>query len=557
MANSLAIYIGTDNIDVLSLSGSFQHPQLTSFARVKLPEKSSWRDQVRVEGVPGETPVPPLSAPQAPAAEGADQESINRSVQSMLSKLGVSPMAPIYGSVASESVVIRCFQMPTIPSHERKMAIAFEAKKYLPFKLEELVTDYQVVIRRSDPTLMRVMFFGIKKSSVAIYSSLFQSCRLLPYCLEPAPISLMRLVRQNGQLAGGQVVALLSIEHDAATISIARDDLLYLSRNVTILPTSENANEASPELLEALLNETRVSIDYYRRRFLGEPAVGKIIVFGAGDNTKKIQELFGSLELPVELGDPFRKIAGTKTAPSGISIAAGLALRGLDNRTGGINLIPPDQRKASHGLLKPLLLQAVAAAAILGMWFSLSMSDLHGLERKLAALRSQQVKIQNVQAGAGLNELRELRSQGAREKSSLNALADPKGRPSGLLTELARTLPEEGWVQYFLLRNWVEVDPQKSSLPARKTILRIIGSAYANSREVELAKINQFLSILQENPVLKSAFSKFSLDSVQRNFFENEEVTEFRLTCASRPEDMKIFLSDSQSRGGTRRGGRP
>ena len=277
MAGTLAIYIGTDNIDVISLTGSFSRPQLSSFARVKLPEKSAWREQVRVEGAASELAPSPSGSSLPP--DGSEQEFINHSVQSMLSKLGISPSAPIYGAIASESVVIRCFQMPAIPAHERKMAIAFEAKKYLPFKLEELVTDYQVVIRRSDPTLMRVMFFGVKKSSVAIYGSLFQNCKLLPYCLEPAPISLMRLVRQNGQLPAGQVVALLSTEHDAATISIARDDLLYLSRNVTILPTSENTDEAPPELLEALLNETRVSIDYYRRRFLGEPAVGKIIVF--------------------------------------------------------------------------------------------------------------------------------------------------------------------------------------------------------------------------------------------------------------------------------------
>ncbi|MDO8730410.1 MAG: pilus assembly protein PilM [Candidatus Omnitrophota bacterium] len=550
MGNALAIYIGTENIDVVSLAGSFQRPQLASFARVKLPEKSSWREKVRVEGAgaegqfSGATPVP---------VDGADQEFIDRSVQSMLSKLGVAANAPIFASIASESVVIRCFQMPAIPAHERKMAIAFEAKKYLPFKLEELVTDYQVVIRRSDPTLMRVMFFGVKKSSIAVYASLFQYCKLLPYCLEPAPISLMRLVRQNGQLPAGQVVALLSMEHDAATISVARDDLLYLSRNVTILPTPETPDEASPELLEALLNETRVSIDYYRRRFLGEPAVSKIILFGSIEDPKKIEELFKSLELPVELGDPFKKLGGAKTVPgSFLSVSVGLALRGLDNRTGGINLLPSDQRRASQGVLKPLIFQAVAAVVALGIWYSASISDLRGLEKKIANFQSQQIKIENVQPNLGLDELRELRSQSLREKNCLTALADLKIRPSSLLVELARTMPEEAWLQYVVLRNRTEIDPKKSTVPGRRAILRLVGSAFANNREMELEKINRFLAALQKNPVFKTAFSKFSLDSVQRESFQKEEVTEFHLTCASSAEDMNLLANESRGSSGRR-----
>lgn len=542
MGSALAIYIGTDNIDVVSLTGSFQRPQLASFARVRLPEKSSWRSQVRMEGSGDPTPAAPASP--ADGADGTDQEFISRSVQAMLSKLGVTANAPILGSIASESVVIRCFQMPIIPAHERKMAIAFEVKKYLPFKLEELVTDYQVVIRRSDPTLMRIMFFGVKKSSIAVYASLFQYCKLLPYCLEPAPIGLMRLVRQNGQLPGGQVVALLSMEHDAATISVARDDLLYLSRNVTILPTTESPDQAPPELLEALLNETRVSIDYYRRRFLGEPAVSKIIVFSSSEDPKRIQELFGSLELPVELGDSFKKVSGAKSVPAGLSVSVGLALRGLDNRPGSINLLPSDQRRASQGVLKSLIFQAAAAAVLLGIWYSTSASDLRNFEQKMAGLKLEQVKIENVSSSASLDELREMRSQSAREKSSLSALAELKSRPSTLLAELARIMPEEAWLQYVLMRNWIDLDLKKPAPPTRRTILRLTGSAYADSREIEMEKINRFLAALQENPVFKSAFEKFSLNSVQRGSFQKEETTKFRLTCATQAEDLKQLAAE-------------
>ena len=544
MASSLAIYIGTENVDVVSLSGSFPRPHLVSFARAKLPQQGSWREQVRVEGPqPADTPRPPT--------EGSDSEEMSRSLEAILAKLG-GPFGQAYVAIASESVVIRCFQMPNIPAHERKMAIAFEAKKYLPFKLEELVTDYSVITRRSDPTLMRVMFFGVKKSSISIYSSLFQSNKLTPLCIEPAPLCLMRMVRQNGQLPLGQVVAILSMEHDSATISIARDDLLYLSRNVTILHTAEPVQGTPSELLEALLNETRVSIDYYRRRFLGEPTVNKILVFGKPEDQARIQELFGTLELPVEIGDPYKKMSGGKMAPAGLGIAIGLALRGLDSRPGGINVLPPEQRRASQGLLKLLTLQVTAAVVSLALWYGFSFADLKNYDLRLSELRAQQLRDAQIQADTSLQQLKEIRVQRAREKQFLTALSNVPSYSSSLLVELGNLMPRELWLQHTWLRNVSDLDPQKAGSSLQRFLFRITGDAYANDRKIELEKVNQFLGAVQENSVFKSCFSKFSIDSFQRSSYGKEEITEFRLTCASRPEDLNLLNQETTGRGGRR-----
>lgn len=543
MPASLAIYIGTESVDIVSLAGSFQHLSLVSFARARLPQQSWWREQVRVEG-PQVTAAPPADA-GTQGAEGSDADTIARSLQAMLAKLGLQT-TKVYAAIASESVVIRCFQMPAIPLHERKMAIAFEAKKYLPFKLEELVTDYQVVIRRSDPTLMRVMFFGVKKSSVSAYSSLFQSSKLLPFCLEPAPLSLMRLVRQNGQLPPAQVVAILLMEHDSATISIARDDLLYLSRNVSILTSGEAGKGTPAELLEALLNETRVSIDYYRRRFLGEPAVSRILLFGKPEDQTRIQELFRSLELPVEVGDPFRKMTGGKMAPPGLGVAIGLALRGLDNKPGGINLLSPEQRRATQNVLKPAAVQMALAAALLSAWYGFSSADLRGLEQRIAALRAGQIRPEKLPANADLAQLREIRSQGAREKQLLNTFSGYAAKPSSLLVELSHLMPKETWLEYLFVKTLTDEPPKAST--GHRWVLRLVGNAYSNNREAELEKVNQFLAGVQDNSVFKTSFPKFSLDSVQRSLFQKEEVTHFRLTCASEAEDMKLLAFE---------GGRP
>lgn len=548
MANSIGIYIGTENLDVALLSGTFGRPTLVSFASAKIPAQASWRNLVRVEG-----PAAGEQEPAAPAAGVNDLGSIAMTIRSVLTRLGVSvPKAHI--AVAPESVVIRYFQMPAIPPHERKMAIAFEAKKYLPFKPEELITDYQVILRRTDPSLMRVMYFGIKRTAFASYGSLFSSAGLTPLSLEPASISLVRLVRQSGQLPPGQVCAVLSVERDNATISVAREDLLYLSRNVTILSAQQGGTEGpSGELLEALVTETRVSVDYYRRRFLGEPTVSKVILFGKSLDPKRVRELSQALDLPVELGDPFRKVAGAKSVPEGLWTATGLAMRGLEKRAGEINLLPPEQRSQTKNLLKPVALEAALACAVLAGWYAFSFQDLDAIEKKIASCKLQQIQPSGISAQLTNQELRDEQLRSSRKLKFLKQASDPGVEVSTLMVEMANVIPSEAWTRHVALRDRLEAK-EGGGLPSdRRCILRVQGSSFVGNRDKELERINVFLAALRENTIFKAGFSAFSLDSVQRGSFLTEETTDFSLTACSNPEDLKLGESDFRPGGTLRR----
>lgn len=538
MASSLGVYVGTENIDVVALSGSFQNPKLLTFARSRLPDEQDWRNQTRVEG-------PEVTA--NPAVNKESGQSVARVIQTILPKLGITA-ARSFIAVPAESTVIRYFQMPAIPSHERKMAITFEAKKYLPFKLEELITDYEIVLSRSDPSLMRVMFFGIKRSSIGMYLSLFPSAGITPLCLEPAPLSLMRLLRHNQQTDPNQVAAILHIEHDSATISLARDDLLYLSRNVSILPAGETTpagQEGAPDLLEALVNETRVSIDYYRRRFLGEPPIQKVIVFGQELDSKRIAELSGALDLPVISGNPFSKIAGAATIPPGLAVAAGLALRGLERKTREVNLLPPEQRKQNQGLLKPTLFEMGIALLLLILWYGISMADLNAQRQQVESLQTGQIHLDQIPAGATNEDLRRLRANREKETQFLKTIAEPSVKSSELFIRLSKLLPQESWFQHVVFRESLQINPV-----SRRRALHLDGSTYTADRDVELQRTNEFLSALRADPLFKAAFSEFSLDSVQRTQFQDEDITEFLITVANHPEELKKgFHSDYSSTG--------
>lgn len=518
MSSSVGLYLGTGSVDLVQLTGSFGHPRLVRWA-------------------------------SSAAGDYASEEAMVGSLRTLLSREGLDS-SRVHVAVASEAVVIRYFQMPTIPPHERKSAISFEAKKYLPFKLEELLTDFQVVLHRADPALMRVMFFGIKRNSLQTILSSLKAVNLVPLSVEVAPLSLLRLLRQTGQLSAAQVAALLLLERDSATISVTRGDLIYLSRNVAVVGPDESSEQKGPEgeegpspaLWEALTSETRVSIDYYRRRFLGEPAVGKVILYGKELHRKRMAELSSALDLPVEVGDPYAQMTVSRDLPTRLAVAAGLALRGLEKREGQANLLPSEYRRDLEGLLKPVILELASVLLLLGLGYGLTLSDLNGWRQRILDLKDAQARSSLFRPGISLSDLQtSLENQTGRIRF-LEKLSEGRREHVVLLSSLARLLPPEAWLQYARLEDTLQrkVREQTDSLPMeRRHLLQLKGGSFMADRDKELEGIHRFFSALRADPAFQAAFPEFHVDSLQKGLYQEEEVTEFQFTCASRPEDLR------------------
>ncbi|MBI1953786.1 MAG: pilus assembly protein PilM [Candidatus Omnitrophica bacterium] len=530
-SESVGLYIGSQSADVVSLSGSFQRPQLVHFGRVQLPKQGSWRSQTRLEEASGQAPDDPS------VNASAEITALAGTLKTLLGHLKLSSNARLHIAIASEAVVIRYFQMPFIPSAERKVAVAFEAKKYLPFKLEELTADYQILTHKTEPNLMRVMFFGIKTETLSAFVSVFKTLELAPVSLEPASVSLMRLTRQTGQSGPSQAQAILSIERDTASINIARGNLLYLSRNVTI-PQPAAGEGLSQELMEALIQETRVSIDYYRRRFASEAEVSKVLVCTKEMEAEQLAEVTSALGgLPVELALPFKKISQAEEAPPGLAVATGLALRGFEKSQGPpeVNLLPPSARSKSYDLIKISVAQAAAAVLLLFFWHQATHSNLAQLEGKLQALRLRQEPLEGLKASANISELEIARDGKSLELDFLKKVNGLRGEYANLLSSVEKLLPQEGWLTHLAMEDEFKGPAKKGRMfqADRYRLLTLSGAFYANNQRLEMEAVNNFLASLRTEKPFAAAYTEFSLDSVQRGEFRGEEVTEFHLTCSS------------------------
>lgn len=504
MAEGVGLYLGTRSINLVHVSGTFRAPRLVTTAQVELDR--------------------PLT--DAPGAVSALAEPLQRLVrQAHLTA------ADAHLGLSADTAIIRYFQMPTVPSQDRVGAARFEAKKYHPFKLQELNADAHIVILNADPTVMRVMFYAVKKDLVAEYLHTFRQANVRPSSIETNLTSLMRAVRRTYQLPPQQAAVLISVDRETANIAIVQQDLVYLARNVTVLPSgAEGAGQAgdpptrkAADIYEALLNDTAVSVDYYRRRFPNEPPVTKVFVNSETVPGTWLQELSTAVELPVELLDAGRGLESGRRLVGNAAVALGLALRALEPRRRAVNLLPQDLQPNPRGFLNTLAVEAAVAAIALLIIYQVSAQPVHRIAGQVNTLQSSHVVNTLGLGPADLTPDRlQQRYRDLADESSLVRTAVAAEAPVGVfLNALATCTPEAVWLRHLTYRS--------ATTPQETRALAMDGSAYHPNTATALEAINEYVTALNREETSRRFFGSVALTAVQRNTAQSQGVTDFHV----------------------------
>ncbi len=291
-----------------------------------------------------------------------DEESIGKMAQvlkTLLTKAGVSTNKCVI-SFPNNSVFTSVIEMPPMKESELGSALEFEAKKYVPLALSEIDLSWSIISQgtgKTDPS--KILLTAVPKQITADYMKVFELAGLDAYSGNVVgEIEALALIRSLvGNLPTNCVI--IDIGARSTGLNIIEKGLLRLSRNINVggdtvtekIAESLNIsigraeqfkrdfgmNGAAfiPETIKPVLNlikaEVRQLLTIYQSHSI---AVDKILLVGGGADLPGITEYFADLNVPIELGNPLKAIAYSKSIEPIIQrykldlpIAIGLALR--------------------------------------------------------------------------------------------------------------------------------------------------------------------------------------------------------------------------------------
>jgi len=268
-------------------------------------------------------------------------------------------------SFCGSSTVIRYVNFLRMNKNELRQALKFEAQKHIPFSLNEVSVDAEILNSELPENKMLVLIAAIKKELVQQRIRVLENSSLRPGLIDIDSLALINAFNFNYPDIGvpkDKSVCLLNIGATISNVNILDNGLPHLSRDIhtgganftkklmdifeldfktaeelKVNPAEENVNKIKAcveSVLTNLATELRTSFDYYESQYSSN--VVKIFLSGGASKISGLKEMLaGFLGIEVETWDPFNKIKIPESIDKQklnqylgqFNIAVGLALR--------------------------------------------------------------------------------------------------------------------------------------------------------------------------------------------------------------------------------------
>jgi len=238
-------------------------------------------------------------------------------------------------SVCGPSVIVRYILLPQMTRSQLESAIRFEAERYIPFNIEEVILNAPILEEKREDGKIRVLIVAAKKALIEDYVNLLQACELKPQLIDVDFFALINSFLLNNPAEQSEgIVVLLHIGANFTSINILKNRVSHFMRDISIggeditkiiaeklsLQKSEAENmkceprDREEEIssiiaptLNNLLGEISLSFSYYEDQL--ERGIDKLFLSGGTAKLEKMSEFLSSnLGLQVLRWDPTAKL---------------------------------------------------------------------------------------------------------------------------------------------------------------------------------------------------------------------------------------------------------
>lgn len=477
-------------------------------------------------------------------------------------------------AIPTQEVILRYFTLPVIPKSEWAGAIQFEARKYVPFKLDELVWDFHVSERKGQRQL-DVIFVAARKEIFLDYMSLLQEVGLKAVAVEAASFGLARaLTFGNPALAQGTFTA-IDVCGETAHVALIHHGVPQVARDVFLIGQSEfgsleqlirpapaatpspvapptsaaaAADEAIPvppvtseqeQQFAGLLSELRLSLDYFAREFPGQE-VKQVVLCGEDVVGQWKEGLAQELKMTVELAHS-HAIQGSSALPLAWTLALGLALHEAGVPGPRVNFVQHEAQtvplfgRASIrvSVLRPVLAELVLACVALVALFGIQQSKVARAQQVLRQLQAARSQIVLPVPAPTTKELKALRQTLEGRLALLQATVGSTLYLTPKLAALPRVLPEPAWLEN------LTVESSVTSVPQPRVIATLRGRCLLGEKAREIALVNQVVEQLRQEPEFFGGFQSLQLATLGSERLKGNDMTSFELNASTDPRENR------------------
>lgn len=349
---NLGLDIGTSSIKIVELEKRGGRFELLNYGILELNGADfNAANKVQAEGWQNILKMP-------------DRE-ISEGIKELIKKAGISS-SEVVASIPSFSTFATVIEMPYVSDEDLARALPFEAKKYVPIPLDEVVLDWSIVgvidgqpRVGTAPALVEVFLAAVSKEETSRYQNIIKNANLHIQALELENSALIRGLLGNDLSSavvvniGGRSTSISIIKRGyerishnyevggfeitraiARSLDVSLEKAEELKRKFGLKKGEDNIiNESMISLIDMMAFETQKTIAGYEES--SKEKVANIILIGGLTNMPGFGDYFKEkLGRNITVGNPFARVTHSEELDpimpelkSTLAVAIGLAMR--------------------------------------------------------------------------------------------------------------------------------------------------------------------------------------------------------------------------------------
>ena len=308
--------------------------------------------------------IQPLMQDAIVEGEVMDPGVVTEAIQAALASAGVKT-TQVVAAVGGRDVIIKKIQIERVKEQQARELMRWEAEQHVPFDMESVEMDFQILDPDGEGTEMNVLLVAAKRELIEAKMRALTDAGLQAAMVEVDAFALHNAFELNHPEAMEGLVALVNIGHDVTNINILEEGVPILTRDLTLGTRRFNedlqrdrgvsadeataliqGNDRSPHLdavNEARGEEVAVGVEraiaFLASNMKGGAAIRAIFTCGGGARIPGLTEQLGSrLRIEAQKANPLNALAMAEGALEGFSaddiapllmLPIGLALRNV------------------------------------------------------------------------------------------------------------------------------------------------------------------------------------------------------------------------------------
>jgi type IV pilus assembly protein PilM len=153
----------------------------------------------------------------------------------------------VAAAVSGHSVIVKKVNLPSMSREELDEQIRWEAEQYIPFDVNEVNLDFQILDGGNDEGQMEVLLVAAKKDLIDDYVQVISEAGLVPVAIDVAAFAVENAFEANYAVTRGQTIALVNIGAQVVNINIISNGIPCFTRDITTA-----GNQYTEEIQKAL-----------------------------------------------------------------------------------------------------------------------------------------------------------------------------------------------------------------------------------------------------------------------------------------------------------------